>query len=261
MSAIIFTFIPVLSRLDTATITELKRIAQAHLRAEDFATFQRVTGTTVAALLDDPVWRTTPAHIMRKIMGINKVVAHPLNANGLHAFRALLSERIADHIRHSRGFSTDHPEYDRFMRDGILVFPDVQNISRTLDGLFSAQDSQVERLLRMVSGFQKLGADKFMDWEPHTHASLDPQYYMHVDTYHPSKCPRPRALHKLVRLRPCQSPHTPLARGSTVHSQPGRSLSFRKRISARALCTMFTVPTGQATRANCVGSTTVREAC
>ena len=142
---------------------------------------------------------------MQKIMGINKIVAHPLNAHGLHALRSLLSERIADHVRHSRGFSVSHPLYAQFMQDGILVFPEVQNISSTLDGLFAAQDRRVERVLRMISGFQRLGSDHFTSWEPHTHVATDPQYYMHVDTYHPSESP---PTHADVRVRKRARPPT-----------------------------------------------------
>lgn len=174
------------SQASDATILELTRIAQTHLRPEDLALFERVTGGSVAALLENKLWQRTSRQTMKKIMGINKVVAHPLNANGLHALRSLLSERIADHVRRARGFSVNHPLYKQFMTDGILVFPDVQNVSSTLDGLFGANDRQIERVLRMVSGFQRLGADGFTAWDTHTHVATDPQYYMHVDTYHPS---------------------------------------------------------------------------
>ena len=169
-----------------ATISELQRISDAHLRPEDLALFERVTGGSVAALLRHETWQKTSRSTMKKIMGINKVVAHPLNAYGLHALRSLLSERIADHVRKSRGFSVNHALHDRFMRDGILIFPDVQNASSTLEGLFAANDREVERVLRMVSGFKRLGADGFTSWDAHTHVVTDPQYYMHVDTYHPS---------------------------------------------------------------------------
>lgn len=66
------------------------------------------------------------------------------------------------------------------------VFPDVQNVSSTLNGLFHARDRQVEGVLRMVSGFRHLGADSFGEWSEHTHFAMDPQFYMHVDTYHPT---------------------------------------------------------------------------
>ena len=121
----------------------------------------------------------------RKDHGINKIVAHTLNARGFHVLRSLLSERMADHVRRARGGAA-HPLYDRFMNDGILIFRDVQNVSATLDGLFDAGDGQVENVLRMISGFKRLGASKFVDWSVHTHFAADPQFYMHVDTYHPT---------------------------------------------------------------------------
>ena len=172
--------------LANASLAELRRVASEHLHADDHQIFERVTGTSVATLLADSAWRTTSRRIMNRILGINKIVAHELNARGLHVLRALLSERIADHVRRSRGYSTAHPLHDRFMQDGILVFHDVQNISSTLDGLFDANDHQVEGVLRMVSGFKQLGASGFTSWDTHTHVATDPQYYMHVDTYHPT---------------------------------------------------------------------------
>ena len=168
-----------------ATIGELQRMARTHLSANDLALFEHVTGGSVDSLLHDPAWQRTGRRTMQRLMGINKVVAHQLNARGLHVLRSLLTERITDHMRHTRG-STAHPLYERFMAEGILVFHDVQNISRTLEGLFSANDRQVERLLHMVSGFHALGANSFTEWEEHTHFATDPQFYMHVDTYHPT---------------------------------------------------------------------------
>lgn len=167
-------------------VGELRRVATTYLRHDDHTLFERITGGSVAALLNDASWGSTPKRTMAKILGINKIVAHELNARGLHLLRVLLSERIADHVRRSRGFSTGHPLYNRFMAEGILVFHDVQNISKTLDGLFAANDHQVERILRMVSGFKSLGASGFTNWGTHTHVLTDPQYYMHVDTYHPT---------------------------------------------------------------------------
>lgn len=168
-----------------ATIHELRRLADMHLLDQDRTAFAQITGSTVYDLLNDPTWEVTPRKTLQKVMGIHKVVPHVLNARGLHLLRALLSERIADHVRRSRG-SQQHSQYARFMEDGILVFSDVQNISNTLDGLFRANDHQVERVLHMVSGFHRLEAASFTEWATHTHVATDPQFYMHVDTYHPS---------------------------------------------------------------------------
>ena len=171
--------------VENASIAELRRLTEMHLRPDDLSTFERVTGGALSALLEHPAWQKTNRRTMQAIMGIRKVVAHELNAHGLHVLRAILTERIADHLRRSRGVAA-HPLYEQFMRDGILIFRDVQNFSSTLDGLFSAGDRRVENVLRMVSGFRRLGADSFVDWSTHTHFATDPQFYMHVDTYHPT---------------------------------------------------------------------------
>lgn len=242
-----------------ATISELQRISDAHLRPEDLALFERVTGGSVAALLRHEAWQKTSRSTMKKIMGINKVVAHPLNAYGLHALRSLLSERIADHVRKSRGFSVNHALHDRFMRDGILIFPDVQNASSTLEGLFAANDREVERVLRMVSGFKRLGADGFTSWDAHTHVVTDPQYYMHVDTYHPSMPPdahlRVAHAHSLTHPYCTDRPFLPTAPAV----QPGRSLCSERPRWSRVLSTMCMVPTAAAAKVRCGGFTIVRE--
>jgi hypothetical protein len=38
----------------------------------------------------------------------------------------------------------------------------------------------------MVSGFRRLGAQSFTEFSSLKHVATDPQYYMHVDTYHPT---------------------------------------------------------------------------
>ena len=88
-------FVPLLVQLQLSTtlagtkpsIAELRRIAAAHLRVDDLRLFELVTGNSVAALLHHPSWDATPSHAMKKIMGINKIVAHQLNGHGLHVLR------------------------------------------------------------------------------------------------------------------------------------------------------------------------------
>ena len=105
------------------------QLCELHLRPADFALFARVTGRSVEAVLRDPFWRSASAadrDVLRNAPS-QKMVPHPMNAKGLHALRALLSERLVDYMRRKRK-SHDHPHFERFARDGILVLP-MANIS------------------------------------------------------------------------------------------------------------------------------------
>lgn len=98
----------------------LRRAARKHLQPEDDALFRRATGASVHELLHHRAWNGDygePGMRPGEIVGNEKVIPHPLNAFGLHALRALLAERIADHQRKARG-SPSHPLYERFMSDG-----------------------------------------------------------------------------------------------------------------------------------------------
>lgn len=174
---------PIFADLVNASLVGWWRVVHEHLSASDRALFEKATGVAFSTLVNDDRWAGMRKPIMRRIMGIDKVVAHPLNDLGLHVLRALVSERITDKLRLARG-SSRHPQYQRFMEDGILVLRNVENSSAALEGVFDSR--HVERLLRMVSGFRKLEADSFTPWATHVHETADPQFYAHVDTYHPT---------------------------------------------------------------------------
>ena len=105
------------------------------------------------------------------------MVAHPLNAIGLHAFRALLAEKITDDVRRARGAPpqsphpadsfrvrrpdgrpisanisaglTVHPMYAQFMRDGILCIP-LNGSRHDLGDLLAADGERVDAILHMA---------------------------------------------------------------------------------------------------------------
>ena len=174
---------PIFADLANATLSGWHRIVREHLHTSDHRMFHKATGVQLSTLMDDARWLKMRRAMMRRIMGIDKVVEHPLNELGLHVLRALVSERIADKVRVARG-SHRHPLYERFMRDGVLILRNVVNSSRALETLFEA--GQVDALLRMASGFQQLEARGFTPWATYTHVKADPQFYAHVDTYHPT---------------------------------------------------------------------------
>ncbi len=171
-------------------------LCRTHLRHADFQVFERVTGSSVEALLKDPYWRTAPKgelDILRNAPS-QKFVPHPMNARGLHALRALLSERLVDYMRKKRK-SHDHPYFARFARDGILVLP-MANISAgaaRLEAsggsparLLEASEGRITALLRAISGYDRPEVDGFTGWAKFTHFAHDPQWYMHVDTVQPT---------------------------------------------------------------------------
>jgi len=168
-----------------ASLPEFKRAVETHLTPEDHAAFLQATGSSVTQLLNDPLWSSVNNSMLRRFMSHERLVPHPLNRRGLHPLRALLSERVMDYVRKKRG-SPSHPLFEQFQRDGILVIPDAQNISRSLKTLLSAHDEYVLKILHMVSGYKKLGGSQFGPYKTIKYTAVDSQFYMHVDTYMPS---------------------------------------------------------------------------
>jgi hypothetical protein len=173
---------PELFRPPDGSLAELRRVARERLLPDDRALFQRATGHTVDELLADSAWSLADFSPAR-VMGNEKLLPHPLNARGLHALRALLAERIADHQRRKRG-STHHPLFARFARDGILVVP--LGELRTLEGLLHSNHSYVDSILHMASGYEDINTGGFTPLREHAHTHPDEQFYMHVDTFIPS---------------------------------------------------------------------------
>jgi len=197
----------------------LVQLVDRYLTKDDLRAFKAATGTSVSRLLQlistavsagdkcDFIapWEGT-ADLLTAIMGTDKVVHHQLNRHGLHPLRALLSERILDHMRRLRS-AEKHELYDRLLSDGIVVIPHVDKLLNTsVEKLYTARDGYVAHLFEAISGYgrpccgtggnaaqQGKGAsltwprgNVFSSVRPFLFHAHDTQIYMHVDTYNPT---------------------------------------------------------------------------
>jgi len=158
----------------------LKRV----LNNDDYENFETATGFSISALLSELEKQSDVAKIIVKISSNKKFIPHPLNAMGLHPLRSLVSERITDHLRSENG-SPQHPLFQRFMEDGILVVPDLENSGKNLPQEIYRIPG-VKDMLHMVSGYKGLEGNSFSGWNNHTHFPNDVQFYLHVDTFQPT---------------------------------------------------------------------------
>ena len=174
------------------TLLDVQRLADAHLSGDDLSSFRRATGFGVSDLLEfASAWvqsQPDPAAadlvLSRAIMSTCPLFAHPLNDRGLHPLRALLGARVSD-ARRERWGSARHPLFTHFARDGILVFPNVAYTQADARHATSDVPSVVVNILQMVSGYRHVPGE-WSQFATHIHHPRDAQYYMHVDTLHPS---------------------------------------------------------------------------
>eukprot|EP00966_Prymnesium_polylepis_P332379 7387885-Prymnesium_polylepis.1 len=172
------------------------------LEPGDYELFARASGTQIEAILGDPAWRQPESdEQLRRIMGNEKFVPHPLNAKGLHALRALLAERATRRRRaRLRQTAAMRPLFERLDADGLVVVPGIRNASQLTRGkaanltptsphpaqLPVGGRSYLADLFRMASGFRHLDLEGFDDWERLVHHSADSQRWMHADTFLPT---------------------------------------------------------------------------
>ena len=168
------------------TFETLEAVVRTHLRKKDYGAFQRATGTSVGELLaglrdsDANATRdgaTLPHEALPVVMSTKKVVPHPLNARGFHAFRALVATRIQHSILAQAKGADDWRR--RLLRDGYVAHP------------FEGLDAQGRLPAAIAARFEALFRRNFSTataggWERAVTAPNDKQHYLHVDTYLPT---------------------------------------------------------------------------
>ena len=168
------------------TFETLEAVVRTHLRKKDYGAFQRATGTSVGELLaglrdsDANATRdgaTLPHEALPVVMSTKKVVPHPLNARGFHAFRALVATRIQHSILAQATGADDWRR--RLLRDGYVAHP------------FEGLDAQGRLPAAIAARFEALFRRNFSTataggWERAVTAPNDKQHYLHVDTYLPT---------------------------------------------------------------------------
>ena len=103
------------------TAAHYREVTKRMVTREDRQAFRAACGFPLSLLLDSPWWARASATQLMEVMSATKVLAHPLNALGLQALRALLAERIMRHIEAERGATSDD-WYEALVRDGIVEF-------------------------------------------------------------------------------------------------------------------------------------------
>ena len=162
------------------------------------ALFSRATGETVEAVVR-AVARESKRAARNRVTAQDKFLPDPANRRGLHPLKALLAERMHDTLRrHTRanigGATLDNREARElatFDAHGVLALPMDRDmvggdLNASLAGLLQADDGRVARLLKRVSGYSELCAHHFTSMNSIRHVRGDPQYYAHVDTFHPT---------------------------------------------------------------------------
>ena len=177
------------------SIDRWRRTIETYLDSHDYARFARAVGSSVAELINDPIWQQPgQGSVLLRIMSNEKFVPHALNAKGLHALRALLAERMTHRRQLRTGLG--NPLFERMLVDGVVVVPDfVGNVSADAHGgagrthpanLRVSGHSYVAQLLRRLSGYRHLDLEGFDDWTRLVHYRADSQTWMHVDTFLPT---------------------------------------------------------------------------
>ena len=192
------------------TIRSLRQAMKDTLYPHDHEAFHSATGTSIDQLCDliGGTSVDTPSTLLSDLTGTTKVLyPHPLNAYGLHAFRALMAERLSDAVRAKGVHSTtldaslDAEQQSlarKFHREGFLVLPlddralpppRLQLPLPELTGMdvvgWKANlNPSVYRLLRSLSGWRQpwLSATSTA-LQALTHVDRDIQHYAHVDTH------------------------------------------------------------------------------
>mmetsp|Transcript_28023 Transcript_28023/g.68115 ORF Transcript_28023/g.68115 Transcript_28023/m.68115 type:complete len:415 (-) Transcript_28023:313-1557(-) len=158
-----------------------KKVVKKVLENEDYLNFFAATGHNIDDILEE--LSKEEDSVIREIASNKKLVAHRLNAKGLHALRAVVGERIFQTLRKERG-SVEHPLYEKFMRDGILVFPNIDRVNYSIPKQIY-EIPGFREILDTVSGYTHHGEPAFHPFKTHVHFPDDVQFYLHVDTFHP----------------------------------------------------------------------------
>lgn len=177
--------------INGAEISEVRAAASKYLTAADHRALDGAAGQkdSVQKLLS-----SLDMELAHSIMEPTKIIKHPLNALGLHAFRAVLVKRMQEAFmtRPKGPFYRDYNIsyfYDELVHEGITVVPNVQKLAAQPNGLLQVRGGMFSRLLRAISGYPTAerdvgaGLSGFLTLK---HSPTEIQYYMHQDTFMPT---------------------------------------------------------------------------
>ena len=169
------------------TLASFRHLVSTVLVPQDYSNFMRATGTNLMLLLDLIGVDHNVHALVGNITGnIRLIHPHPLNAYGLHPFRALMAERLSDHIRAAAKVDTDiMPLAQRLNTDGFVVIPltPAEDFRMEPGGLVSL-GRKLKRTLQAISGWKhQWFRSRMISFNVHTHYDGDVQQYAHVDTH------------------------------------------------------------------------------
>ena len=198
------------------SVADFANVVRRRVTESDRNVFYEATGTRVSelmALIKQSVEREAEigrsvgfkdakdGHLLEDIMTPQTMIYNPLNARGLHAFRALLFHRIAEALVDEQLHTVAPNIRELVMRmrtDGILVFPRADKLFASgrkpleLGGLLAARRGIVQQILSAISGYRRpWEGDEPVKKQPSmrertlVHEAGDIQYYMHVDAVGP----------------------------------------------------------------------------
>ena len=149
----------------------LSHLAASYLEPDDHKWMDSALGrqSSVAAILNDEYWASERNSGIKAFMSNVAFVPHDLNEIGLHALRVVLCRRIADSLRKPppSGMS-DHilnvsHLYERFIEDGIVVIPNIDQIASRKGGLTGKYGKMLDAFVASVSGYRELNVNQHLD--------------------------------------------------------------------------------------------------
>ena len=178
------------------TMSTLRNVVKRHLTNGDRHAFKAATGGSVEALLDaieafaansSAAGDVCGSEAAAVVMSTKKFVRHPLNARGLHAFRALVADRVMYRLLGEAPIADGRASR---WRDALAANG---YVSESFDArLVVARDGALELPADLRESLQDLfkrdfnGAIPLTDWETFRAEANDKQTYLHVDTYMPT---------------------------------------------------------------------------
>mmetsp|Transcript_65 Transcript_65/g.103 ORF Transcript_65/g.103 Transcript_65/m.103 type:complete len:1250 (+) Transcript_65:58-3807(+) len=149
-----------------------------YLSSADCALIFQVTGTKCEEMVSFLTAELeSSCSLASRLLSMERVVSHPLNAKGLHLFRCLLAERMNDRRRFALGL-TSHPDYSEWHRNGILL--------RDFNQMMQNNASALRSLLSMAVSGDPVQKEISFVAKQVVHLKNDTQTELHQDTFHQS---------------------------------------------------------------------------
>ena len=169
-------------------VARLRALVLKHVSGDDGAMLEAITQVGVPDLLEsvtraatEPVATKQGVTLIEAVLSAERFVPHSLNAAGLHLLRVLLAERMDDARRHLAANHSAEAEALRptWERDGVLLLDFAQYTSSRGTG-----NEKLNEVLRMAAASSLPAHTLHFVTRAVQHVPADPQYALHMDTFH-----------------------------------------------------------------------------